>query len=162
MSKAMQLLRYYRNQELERQREEEEERLLFPMTPEQEAAESSMLGGAADLSINALGLVGGVLDTPGSWIRNLLSGRNPLRGTFDFDRRTTGEEMLEAWGAGKDPGFLAGFTAEVLLDPLMYLGPGIASKLGQGAGLLGRGARGPPRLPLEKPGICPRWQKRLS
>lgn len=143
MSKAMQLLRYYRNQELERQREEEEERLLFPMTPEQEAAESSMLGGAADLSINALGLVGGVLDTPGAMIRNTLTGRNPFRGLFDFARRTRGEEMLEAWGAGKDPGFLAGFTAEVLLDPLMYIpGVGLASKLGQSAGLVGKGALG--------------------
>tara|TARA_R100000808_G_scaffold17862_1_gene39302 strand:+ start:40332 stop:44720 length:4389 start_codon:yes stop_codon:yes gene_type:complete len=131
-----------RKQEEERRRREEEEALLIGMTPEEEAAERSTLEHAADLPLNALGLVGGVLDTPGSWVRNLLSGRNPFRGTFDFDRRTTGEEMLEAWGAGEDPGFAAGFTAEVLLDPLTYVGPGILSKIMKGAGLAGKGLRG--------------------
>lgn len=143
MSRMADLLRMMRKQDEERRRREEEEALLIGMTPEEEAAERSTLEHAADLPLQALGLVGGVLDTPGSWVRNLLSGRNPFRGTFDFDRRTTGEEMLEVWGAGKDPGFFPGFAAEVLLDPLTYIpGVGAAGKAAKAAGLAGKGGRG--------------------
>lgn len=73
-----------------------------------------------------LRLIGGVLDTPGSTIRNTLALRNPLRGLFDLDERISGRALAEKLGIpentpGLDTGDVLGFLAEVALDPLTYL-----------------------------------------
>lgn len=74
-----------------------------------------------------LGDVGYVLDTPGALTRGLLSGR-------PFER-ASGREMLESWGIldpnkeGFDAGDVAGFGADVIVDPLNILGAGILGKL---------------------------------
>lgn len=73
-----------------------------------------------------LRLIGGVLDTPGSAVRNALALRNPLRGLFDLDERLSGRDLAEKLGIpentpGLDTGDVLGFLAEVVLDPLTYL-----------------------------------------
>lgn len=66
-----------------------------------------------------------ILDMPGSYLRGALGGR--------LGERLSGRDMLEEWGIldenqeGFDGGDVAGFGADVLLDPLNALG---------GAGLL--------------------------
>lgn len=71
---------------------------------------------------------GYVLDTPGSLLRGVLSGKP--------GERKSGRDMLEAWGAlnpntpGLDWGDVAGFGADVLVDPLNLIGGPAAWKLG--------------------------------
>lgn len=85
--------------------------------------------------LEALGAVGYALDTPGAYLRGLLAG--------DLGQRRSGREMLEKWGiidpnqAGFDPGDVAGFGAEVLLDPFTWLGGGLL----KGASVLSKGAK---------------------
>jgi len=116
-----------------------------PLTlEEQQSLSSQVLGGG----LSTLGFIGGVLDTPGSWIRNTLAGENPFMGTFDFEERTSGREMLEGMGMldenveGLDWGDVAGFGAEVLLDPLTYLTGGAAA-----LGKAGKVAKAVKKLP---------------
>ena len=86
--------------------------------------------------LEALGVVGNVLDTPGAFLRTSLAGRNPFPGVLDPSQRVGGRELLEGWGVlspnteGFDAGDVAGFGAEVLLDPLNLVGAGVATKLG--------------------------------
>lgn len=83
-----------------------------------------------DMILSGVGVVGNVLDTPGALVRNTLSGRNPFAGLnpFDAEGRASGRDMLESWGAldqnqeGLDLGDVVGFGAEMLLDPLNFLG----------------------------------------
>lgn len=80
--------------------------------------------------LDALGLAGNVLDTPGSVARGLLAGEadRALGGVFDPSRRVSGRDMLESWGAlgenqeGLDFGDVAGLGAEVALDPANLIG----------------------------------------
>lgn len=80
--------------------------------------------------LSALGFAGDVLGTPGSVVRGLMAG-DPGRafgGVFDPSRRVHGRELLEKLGVldenedGLDPGDVAGFGADVITDPLTYLG----------------------------------------
>lgn len=109
----------------------------FPvLEPEEEDSFLGSLGGGA---MSLLGAIGTVLDTPGSVVRGLLAGENPLPGIFDPDQRVSGRDLLEDWGvlsentAGLDGGDVGGFAAEVLLDPLTYmtLGASAVSKAGK-------------------------------
>lgn len=83
-----------------------------------------------DSLLSALGFVGDVIDTPGSWLRNALSGENPFKGTFDPEQRTSGRKMLEKLGIfgenadGLDAGDVWGFLTEALLDPTNLIGAG--------------------------------------
>lgn len=69
-----------------------------------------------------------VLDTPGAFLRNSLAGRNPLQGIATDEERTTGRDLLEAWGfldpneEGLDWGDVAGFGVDLIADPLNLLG----------------------------------------
>lgn len=92
----------------------------------------------ADEGGSFLRLVGGVLDAPGSTIRNTLALRNPLRGLFNLEDRLSGRDLLERIGLpkntpGLDTGDVLGFIAEVGLDPLTYLtlGTGALTKSGK-------------------------------
>lgn len=95
---------------------------------------------AGGMGLGAVASVGNFLDLPGSSVRDLLAGKG-LAGSFDQwasplsdTNRTTGRQLLEKWGMRKnretggimsgwlsDPGEgvrdLAGFAAEVVLDP---------------------------------------------
>jgi len=59
-----------------------------------------------------------ILDAPGAFLRNSLAGRNPLQGITTDEDRTSGRDLLEAWG---------------LLDPNEE---GLPLGLGLGAGAL--------------------------
>ena len=94
-------------------------------SPDQELLDSLLSGGGS-----ALRFVGGVLDTPGAIVRNTLALENPLKGLFNLDERTEGRDLLEQYGLlgentpGFDMGDVAGFAADVVTDPLFYLGVG--------------------------------------
>ena len=125
-----------------------------PLTPEEQRSLASELIGVGTSSV---GLLASILDTPGSWIRNTLAVENPFKGTFDYEERKTGREMLEKWGAldenveGLDWGDVAGFGAEVLLDPLTYLGLGTVRGATTSGQILHRtGAKYLPQPILEK------------
>lgn len=100
----------------------------------------SLIGG----SLGALASFGNILDLPGSSIRDMLAGENPLDqwvpGNWTtHENRVTGRDLLTKWGMREnvesgmggwldDPGEgvrdLSGFGAEVLLDPLTWTGFG--------------------------------------
>lgn len=110
------------------------------ITPEEESSLlDEIVGGVG----SALGVVGGVLDTPGAFVRNILAGRNPLPGIFDTDERISGRELLEQHGildrntAGFDVGDVLGFGAEVVTDPFILVGGGV-TKAGSLAKELGK------------------------
>lgn len=94
-----------------------------------------------DLLMSLLSGVGNVLDTPGAAVRTALAGQSPIEAIFDTSKRVGGRDLLEKWGAvganreGLDSGDVAGFLAEMLLDPTNLIGgAGIwkhASKLGK-------------------------------
>lgn len=109
----------------------------------------SAVGGA---SLGAVASVGNFLDLPGSSIRDILAGQNPLDQwltPLTDANRTTGRQLLEKYGMRanretgmtgwlSDPGEglrdLAGFGAEVLLDPFGPLTKG--TKMATGAASL--------------------------
>jgi hypothetical protein len=109
----------------------------------------SAVGGA---SLGAVASVGNFLDLPGSSIRDILAGENPLDqwlSPLSDVNRTSGRQLLERYGMRanrktgmtgwlSDPGEglrdIAGFGAEVLLDPFGPLTKG--SKMATGAASL--------------------------
>lgn len=109
----------------------------------------SAVGGA---SLGAVASVGNFLDLPGSSIRDILAGQNPLdqwMSPLTDKNRTSGRQLLEKYGMRanretgmsgwlSDPGEglrdLAGFGAEVLLDPFGPLTKG--TKMATGAASL--------------------------
>lgn len=109
----------------------------------------SAVGGA---SLGAVASVGNFLDLPGSSIRDILAGQNPLdqwMTPLTDKNRTSGRQLLEKYGMRanretgmsgwlSDPGEglrdLAGFGAEVLLDPFGPLTKG--TKMATGAASL--------------------------
>ena len=103
-----------------------------------------------------MGMAGNLLDLPGSVVRDLLTwlpgGSAPVNPLDQFlsplssDNRTSGRDLLEGYGMRanretgmggwlSDPGEgvrdVAGFAADVLLDPLPYLTGG-GSAIGKG------------------------------
>jgi hypothetical protein len=76
---------------------------------------------------DTLGAVGYALDTPGAYTRGLLAGKP--------GQRVGGRDMLQSWGVvgentpGLDMGDVAGFGAEMLVDPLNLIGAGWLGKL---------------------------------
>jgi len=95
------------------------------MTPEEEESLLRKFGGTV---LSGLTTVGHILDTPGSIVRGLLAGEpgRAFGGILEPSERVYGREMLENWGMlgpnkrGLDVGDVAGFGAEVVLDPLFW------------------------------------------
>lgn len=77
--------------------------------------------------LSGVGYVGEALDAPGAYLRGAMSG--------DLGERRSGREMLEAWGLlgeneeGLDFGDVAGFGADMLVDPLNLLSGGTLGAL---------------------------------
>lgn len=94
---------------------------------------------------------GNLLDLPGSMVRDMLALQNPvdqLLTPFSHENRTTGRDLLRKYGmAGSEDNwgnFAGGMAAEVLTDPLTYLGGTIAKRLlrgGKTAGIADAPAR---------------------
>ena len=123
------------------------------LTPEQE---KDLITSLKEVSLGGLSAVGSLLDVPGSMIRDVIVGENPfdqLLSMTSFENRATGRDVLEKLGmrpnvesglALDDPGELgrdvAGFGAEVALDPLTYMSLGIIPFL-KGTSTLTKGGR---------------------
>ena len=101
--------------------------------PPEEA--DSMLSDLGKSAWGAVDVLGRVLDYPGAIARGVLAG-DPASGfSWDWDRRVSGEELLDHYGlVGKDANPYAkagaGFAAEMLTDPLAWASFG-ASALGR-------------------------------
>ena len=125
----------------------------FDFSPEEEA---SLLRQIGQGTLGGLAWIGETLDKPGAAVRGVLAGEFdqllnliPFSDTLGITRpedRVYGRELLEKAGIlgknkkGFDSGDVAGFGADVLLDPLTYLtfgasAAGKAGKLAQQAGL---------------------------
>jgi len=90
---------------------------------------TSMLRSLAEAGTSGLAMVGGVLDTPGAWVRGLLAG-DPFS-----DERISGRDLNRRYGlAGPRDNwlnFFGGLATEIVTDPLTYLNP--LAILGKGA-----------------------------
>jgi hypothetical protein len=95
--------------------------------------------------LDALGWIGSSLDKPGAAVRGLLSGDasqianlipfSDTLGITDPEQRVSGRNLLQKMGLfGDDAGIggdVAGFGAELLTDPLNFLGAGLARMMGK-------------------------------
>lgn len=82
--------------------------------------------------------VGNAMDLPGSVVRDILAGRNPvdqIATPFSDQNRTTGRQLARDYGlaGNKDTwgNFLGGLAAETVFDPLSYVGVGMLKKAGK-------------------------------
>lgn len=107
-------------------------------SPEEEQSILSTLGNSA---LSGIAAVGNVLDIPGSMVRDIVSGANPLDqllSPFSGENRHSGRDVLTKWGltSPNDPNAweaadFGGFGAELVLDPLLPISLG-AKALGMG------------------------------
>lgn len=84
--------------------------------------------------------IGNVLDLPGSMVRDVLTLRNPLDqllSPFSQDDRTSGQQMIEDY-TGSPGHSMIGTLLEMGLDPMTYLGAGLATKGAKALGLGGK------------------------
>lgn len=109
--------------------------------------ESSLLGTVGRGALSGLAAVGNFLDLPGSAARDVLTGQNPFDqflSPLSSENRATGRDVLHHYGLAtkNDPdkwevADFTGFGAEVLLDPLSYLGGvGLLKSVGKGGNVL--------------------------
>ena len=115
---------------------------MLGVAPGQEEAEQDLLEDLYGGALTGVSFAADTLDTPGNWIRELLSGNNPLGHTFDPSKRVTGKDLWRHW-TGEDPGFWGGMAVEILTDPLTYMTGGLgalgkAGKIAKGAGLVSK------------------------
>jgi len=107
-----------------------------------------LLSQIGSTGLGAVATVGNFLDLPGSSVRDLLAGENPVDQwltPFSAENRVSGRDLLERYGMRanretgilgwlKDPGEglrdLAGFAAEVLTDPFGPVGGALAKVTG--------------------------------
>jgi hypothetical protein len=82
--------------------------------------------------------VGNAMDLPGSVVRDILAGRNPIdqiATPFSDQNRTTGRQLARDYGmAGSQDNwgnYLGGMAAEMAFDPLSYVGVGMLGKAGK-------------------------------
>ena len=118
-----------------------------PQQPEQPGL-GARIGGAA---LNTVAAVGNLLDLPGSSVRDVMTGRNPLDQWLDpFGRqaetnRISGRDMLREKGlVGKEDNwknFIGGMALEIATDPTTYLGIGALSRAGKAFSSIGVSAK---------------------
>jgi hypothetical protein len=130
-------------------------RVIRSRKPPQEDSES-LLRSLGRQTLSGLAAVGNVLDLPGSSVRDVLTGQNPLdqwASPISGENRVSGRDVLERYGLlgknrkGLDAGDVAGFGAEVLLDPLSALtGVGTLKALGRGGTVLSKASKAPRSL----------------
>lgn len=102
--------------------------------------------------VSGVGAIGNVLDLPGSMVRDVLAGENPLDQLLDptgSENRITGRDLTTRWGltTANDPNRwewadLGGFATELVTDPLSIAAApihslGALSKAGQAASRAG-------------------------
>lgn len=81
---------------------------------------------------------GNAMDLPGSVVRDILAGRNPIdqiATPFSDQNRTTGRQLARDYGMAGDQdnwgNYLGGMAAEMAFDPLSYVGIGMLGKAGK-------------------------------
>lgn len=119
-----------------------------PLGGEDPAQTESILRSLGRKTLSGISTVGSLLDLPGSSVRDLLTGNNPLDqwiDPFNEQKRASGRDLLTQYGITsqnketgfdyKNPGELAqdtaGLAAEIALDPMTYLTFGL-SAVGKG------------------------------
>jgi hypothetical protein len=131
-----------------------QEQPAYPPLSEEEF--QGTLRSVLDKSLGGLQWVGETLDKPGRAVRGVLAGRpeellnlipfSDTLGITDPEQSVSGRQLLEQYGAldanteGLDAGDVAGFAAEVLLDPTTYLTFGGSALSKGGQALKGAGA----------------------
>jgi len=106
--------------------------------PIEEQSDESIMQQMAGTTLSGLEAFGNLFDLPGSSVRDILTGNNPLdqwATPFSADNRTTGRELLTDYGITRanDPtrwelADVGGFAAEVALDPFTWLAPTAVAK----------------------------------
>jgi len=109
-------------------------RKLKEYLPPEEA--DSMLADLGKSAWGAVDVLGRTLDYPGAIARGVLAGKPTSGFNWDWDKRVSGEELLDSYGlAAPDANpyakTAAGFAVEMLTDPLAWASFG-ASALGKG------------------------------
>ena len=95
--------------------------------PEEE--DQGVLSYLGDLGLGALGTLGNIFDTPGSFVRGLLAGEpgRAFGGVFDPSQRVSGKELV---GIEDDPDSwwddVGGIGTEILTDPLTFFSSPLA------------------------------------
>lgn len=106
--------------------------------PSQDEVQAKVKELGTSSGMNALRMLGKTLDTFGGAVRNQLTSG------WQGAENPSGRDMLESWGwldkntPGIDWGDVAGFAAEVVTDPLTYLGFGLGGALKHGGKALAR------------------------
>lgn len=120
--------------------------------------DDSLLKSIGRTSLSGLSAVGNFLDLAlgGSSVRDVLAGENPFDQfltPFSDENRVGGRELLERYGVlrknreGLDAGDVAGFVAEVALDPGSWVtGAGTLKALGKGGTVLSKASKLPKSL----------------
>lgn len=97
------------------------------VTPEEE---ESLARKAGRIGLGGIAAVGNLLDLPGSSVRDVLAGENPLDQwlhPFSGESRTTGRQLLRKAGmiGTQDnwKNWVGGLAGEIALDPLTYVFP---------------------------------------
>ena len=117
----------------------------YKLTPEDEESLARRAGRGV---LGGIAAVGNLLDVPGSMVRDVLGGENPLDQLLhpmSPQNRLTGRDLMRKSGmiGRKDTwgNFAGGLAAEIALDPLTYIFPAGAlskgGKLVKKAGLMG-------------------------
>ena len=115
------------------------------LSPEEE---SGILSKVGRQTLGGISRVGNFLDIPGSMVRDVVGGENPLDQLLPWNwttsnKRLTGRDLARKWemAGRKDtwPSFMGGLGLEIALDPLTYMTLGGAA-LYKGTGTVARGA----------------------
>ena len=109
------------------------------LSPEEEQSALYELG---QVGLSSLGMLGNLFDLPGSTVRDLAAGENPLDQWLPWNWFS--DEGRTSYTKGKSPGeggFWGGLGLEIAMDPLTYLTGGAsaltkAGKVAKVAGLL--------------------------
>jgi len=111
-----------------------------------EEEQQSLLGRIGSTALSGLSRVANFLSVPGAMVQNALAFENPLAPLLHpttSEGRVGGRGLLRKYGLIGDTdttaNWFAGFGADVLSDPLTYLGPGLLTKAA-GSGVKGLGA----------------------
>ena len=128
------------------------------LTPEQREA---LLESVGNRSMQAAEGLFDIIDTPASWLRDLLAGNRVGSGTDSgelLDSWNLRPDKESAWGWGRP---IAEFAVGAALDPLNLIGVGVTGKAGHAlkqAGMLTRDSRVKERKKPGQPGARKRFQ----
>lgn len=106
------------------------------ISPEDEESIARKVGRTA---VGGIGAIGNFLDVPGSMVRDVFAGENPLDQLlhpFSSQNRVSGRDLARKWGLAEESdtwgNFAGGLGVDIAMDPLTYIFPfGTATKAGR-------------------------------